>query len=392
MKTLVLLFISISLYATNINDIINIAHEKNPTIKKIQEQILSSNYDIKNSNLYKNPILSFGLNDINLDNPEKRDIEAMQTNYISISQEIIGSDKLKLNTKIATYNKNITKLYLQEQKNLITKQIYNLYYIKEQLKQQIKLNKQKLSNIKNIQNYHTNHIQHKRAFQQSLQNDLSIEKLNLQIISLEEQIKQTYTKISEIVNKKIQNITTTNNNLNYKNQDNINNHTLLKIQNLLIEQTNTKSQLAKENKIPNYTLSGGYYQRDARDDYINIAIKIPLNIYSKEKNNLEKSYKQINIAKNQYEELKNKLIKNYQIELSKNTIAKKSIKFINKIINHIKKEKELISSQNNTDSILEVLNIDNKLLDNQILLSKYKKDLYISQLNLSYLTSNLIKE
>ena len=391
MKALLLLIISISLYGVSIDKVIDTAYKNNPTIKKLQEQILSKDYDILNSDLYKNPVITIGVNDINLDEPKKRDLEAMQTNFISFSQEITWSDKLKLKTKIEHINKDIIKLLLKEEKNKIAKDIYNLYFIIEELNKKIQLNNKILQNTQKIKNYNNNQIQNTKAFQSSIQNDIIIDKTKLKIESYKELISQKYAQLLEITNKDISNISIKKH-PKYKDQNSIKKHLILQIQNTQIDKALNKKDLAIKNKTPNYTISGGYYNRDSFDDYINIALKFPINIYSKEKNQVSKSKKLINIEKNRYNELKNKLIKNYKISLSQYNLASKSIEFTKKIIKHLKKEKELISKQNYNTSILQILNLDNKILKNSIDLEKYKKNLFIAQTNLSYLTSNLTKD
>jgi len=391
MKALLLLIISISLYGISIDKVIDTAYKNNPTIKKLQEQILSKDYDILNSDLYKNPVVTIGVNDINLDEPKKRDLEAMQTNFISFSQEITWSDKLKLKTKIEHINKNIIKLLLKEEKNKIAKDIYNLYFTIEELNKKIQLNNKILQNTQKIKNYNNNQIQNTKAFQSSIQNDIMIDKTKLKIESYKELISQKYAHLLEIINKDISNISIKKY-PKYKDQNSIKKHPILQIQNTQIDKALNKKDLAIKNKTPNYTISGGYYNRDSFDDYINIALKFPINIYSREKNQVSKSKKLINVEKSKYNELKNKLIKNYKISLSQYNLANKSIEFTKKIIKHLKKEKELISKQNYNTSILQILNLDNKILKNSIDLEKYKKDLFIAQTNLSYLTSSLTKD
>lgn len=391
MKALALLVSCVYLYGLDISQVVKLAHENNPTVLKLQHQIQTKDYDIKNSDIYKNPVVTFGLNDINFDNPQDRDIEAMQTNFILISQEIIGSDKLKLQTNIEVLNKNIATLVLVEQKNRIEKNIYSLYFLIQQLETNITYSNEKIENINKIKNYHNNHIRHKKAFQSSIQNELMVDRLHLKIASYKQKIAQAYAKISQLVNSDITSIT-------YKSirDDNfakgVDEHTLLKIQEILIKKSIAKKSLAKENESANYTLSGGYYNRVSRDDYVSIALKIPLNIYNKEKNQSSKAIKEIDIAKSEYENSKSDLVKRYKIELSNNKLAKQSISYIKKIIEHLKKEKELISSQNSIDNLIEVLAIENKILDNQIELSLYKKELDVSIQELKYLTSTVNKE
>lgn len=386
MKALLPFFITISLYATGIDTLIDSAYKNNPTIKKLELQISSSDYVIKNSDLYKNPVLTLGVNDINLDEPSKRDIEAMQASYITISQEFTNSSKLEQKTKIAVLNKEILTLLLKEQKSRISKEIYKIAYTIDELNKKIKLNEKKINNIKKIKNYHDNHIEHKKAFQVTLQNELMIDSLKLQIVSDKEMIEQLYANLSELTASLVKSIEVPK---RVKYGVGVEHHTLLMIEQLNIKKAQAKKSLAKENESSDYTLSGGYYKREGFDDYLNIALKIPLNIYSKESNDLQIAFKELDISKSRYEEQKNRLEKLYKIELSKNRVFKESIEYTLKIIEHLEKQKELIGNQNTRDSLIEILDMQNNIIENRIKIAAFEKQSLSSDVELAYLTSAL---
>jgi len=388
-KALLLLLISLSLYAADINTLIQKAYSNNPTIQKLSSEIELNNYDIANSILYKNPVLTLGINDINFDEPSKRDLEAMQAEYITISQEFTDSDKLDIKKQIENSDKKISILLLEEQKDRIVKTLYQYYFAYEQLTQKIKLNEQKKANIAKISKYHTNHIQHKKAFQEILNNDLNIDKLSLQIIFDKEKQKQILINTSELVGETVRTIEPLNKKLTPMQTARLEEHKLLLIEKENIQKRLQTKELAKENQSSDYTLSAGYFHRDQFDDYMNVAIKFPLNIYGKEKNNLLKARKQVDIAHSKYAEVKNSLKKRYDMELSKRKLNLRSLEYIHKINQHLEKEKELILNKNSIDSLIEVLMIDNKLIENMILKTNYNKELQIANIQLYYLSSNL---
>lgn len=389
MKAFALLLISLSLYAGSIDTLIQKAYTNNPTLQKLSLVTQLSDYDIANSTLYKNPVLSIGLNDINLDDPSSRDLEAMQAEYITISQEFTDLDKLDIKKQIEKSNKKISILLLEEQKDRITKTIYQYYFNYEQLTTKIQLNTQKIANIEKISEYHTNHMQHKKAFQEILSNDLTIDKLKLQIIFNQEKQKQILINLSELVGEKVHTLDNISKEPTLTNMGTIEDHKLLLIEKNNIQKTIQAKELANENRSSDYTLSAGYYHRDQFDDYVNVAIKFPLNIYGKESNDFSKAHKQIDIAHNKYDEVKNSLQKKYDLELSKQKLSQRSLEYISKINEHLLKEKELVVNKNNIDSLIEILMLENQILDNKILESNYKRDLQIANIELSYLSSNL---
>lgn len=377
-----------SLYAQDINTLVLKAYQNNPTIQKLQNQIESTTHDIANSDLYKNPSVTIGLNDINLDEPDRRDIEAMQTNFISISQEITDSDKLNYKKQIELSNQKILQLTLNEQKNILAKNIYNYFIDYQQLEKRIQLNNQKIENIDKTKDYHTNHMQYTKAFQEILNNDLTIDKLQLQVIFDQEKQKQILIELSELINEPISNISFNNFTIPKTVDTQINEHTLLLIEKEKIQKATFAKKLADENQSSDYMISAGYYNRDSFDDYVSVALTIPLNIYGKEKNESLKARKNIDIAGNALTEVHNRLEKRYKLELSKKELAQKSLSYIDKINEHLLKQKDLIVNNTNFDSLLEVLMIENKILDNEILQIQYKKELENISVELAYLTSH----
>jgi len=388
MRFFLLLLITISLYCEDLNSLIQKGFNNNPTIQKLRVEVDLKAYDIANSKLYKNPTITIGINDINFDTPEKRDIEPMQTNFISFSQQITDSDKLSLQTQIKITNQKLILLKIQEEKNKLVKNIYKYYFSYFQLKNQIKLNRKKIENIDKISLYHTNNIQNTKAFQNILSNDLIKEKLHIKILINKEKQKQILINISQLINQDIRTLKKSQTIIS-NNSNSIEEHTLLLIENLKIEQNNYEKDLALENQSSDYTISAGYYNRNSFDDYASIALKIPLNIYGKEKNNLLKEKKAINVAKHNFEEVKTKLKRDFAIYSSKQNLAKKSLVYIQSIKQHLLKEKELITNKNITNNLVEILMLENKLLDNEIQKTQYTKDMQLALVELIYLTSSL---
>ncbi len=389
MKTITLLLITLStsIFSMSIDAAIKTAHQNNPIIVALQDELTAKSVDIKNSALYKNPILSFGFTDINLENPDQRDLEAMQTNYITIAQEITQNSKLNLKEKIEKLNYNILSLKIEDQKNLITKKINEISYKISEMITTIPLLKAKMKNLKLSNNYHSTHIKGSMTLQQTLQNNLQIDEISIKILNLEEKLAQQYIILEDIVTKEVK-VLEYNGTSNILVNNNSNQHPLVHIKQLKLKKQTLFKQLKIEQKIPNYTLSGGYFQRDARDDYINLAIKIPLNIYGYENNNVQKAHSQIQKSTANIMLVKNKLHKQYKIEKSKLTIANRSVLITNNIIESLNQELNLISTQNSTGTITKSLKIKNKILNKRIALINYKKAQNIAKINISYYRRN----
>jgi len=387
MKFVLLACITLPLFAKDITALANITFNNNPKIKELHKQIKAKEFDILNTANYKNPVVSIGVNDINLNDPIKRDIEAMQTQYINFSQEIVNSSKLHIKKNIEKYNQIILSSKLENEKNLILKKLYIYYFQYATLQDNIQLYKQQQNNILKIKDFHTNHINHKEAFQTMIQNDIMIENLQLQIIQSQEQIKQVLFEIKAISGESINSIESTDLPIFQNSVDK--NHPLLTINQTKIQQAKEQTKLAQENKASDFTLNAGYYNRDSKDDYINLGIKIPLQIYSTEDNLVSKSLQNTQIMTHQLEQTKLNLEKKYNISYSKYTLADYSLKLLKKQNQYLIQEKEYINTKNKLSNILEILDLENKIIQNKILMNQQIKNKNIASAELSYLSSQL---
>lgn len=387
MKFLLLVCITLPLFAKDIASLAKITFDNNPTIKELRNQIKAKNFDILNTSNYKNPVVSIGVNDISLDDPLKRDIEAMQTQYINFSQEITNSSKLHMKKNIEKYNQIILSSKLENEKNLIVKKLYIYYFQYTTLQNDIKLYKQQQNNLLQIKDFHTNHITHKEAFQTMIQNDFMIENLQLQIIQAQEQIKQILFEIKELSGESIDSIETVY--IPTFQNSIATNHPLLTINQTKIQQAKAQTKLAQENKESDFTLSAGYYNRDSKDDYINLGVKIPLQIYSTEDNIVSQSLQNTQIMIHQLEQTKLYLEKTYNISYSRYTLANDSIRSLKKQNQYLIQEKEYINTKNKLSNILEILALENKIIQNKILTNQQIKNKNIASIELSYLSSQL---
>jgi len=387
MRFILLTLLPLSIFASDIHTLANIAYENNPQFKLLQNKIKSKDFDILNSTIENNPVLNLGITDINMNKPLQRDLEAMQTQFISISQKFTNNDKFNANKNIYTLEKKIVQTSIQHTKELILKQLYSYYFKYTKLQGDKKLLQEKIINIKQIQKFHNNHINHKQAYQSTIQNELSLENLQIRLLKIQQKIAVIFINISEITNKKILSISS-NNKLIFKDIV-AKNHSLLELAYLNIQKVQAKQNFMYAKTSSDFTLSAGYYQRDSRDDYINLGIKIPLQIHDTEDNLVKKYNFQIEEATNQLEVLQNKLNNTMKTNLSNIRFSILTLKSLDKIINLQNKELRLITNQNNINTLIKALQLKNKILDNKLEKNKQNYLYNLAKLELSYLSANL---
>jgi len=292
-KTLILVTLGLQFVnAQSLESILELVDKNNSSLKEKQAFIDASKVNVELSNTWQNPILGFGVNDINLDEPTSRDIEAMQTQFISYSQVIPTNGKLQSQKEIKQYGLNIKQIefnnYKQKLKSQAMQYSYTIYYENEKLEI--------------VNRYIENLGKQKELMQLLYENgkiaqskvvglDLRIYKLKLKKQKLKYKISKIKLALENIVYSKVDTIEL-NNHINEMmiNIDAVlEKHPLILIQKEKIKEQQEKTDLANKKKFSDVKLTVGYYNREKFDDYMSFNIAIPLSIQGREKLEVRKS-------------------------------------------------------------------------------------------------------
>ncbi|RXJ98069.1 hypothetical protein CRU98_11155 [Arcobacter sp. CECT 8986] len=281
----------INLSANSINSLVNSAISKNSELKSIEKSIKIANENISLATKYQNPSLSLGIADIHTNSDyDKRDLEAMQTQFIGITQVIPITDKLDINQSIQITNKTILSLKLEDKKLLLKSKIYELVYKIAILKEKrdfIQKQKQNLQRLVTLQNtkYQTSKVDINSIFDTKIgikNFDIALNNLDTNIKTLKLNLEKiTYTSTNDIdintdIKRKI---------LHF----NFDEHPRIKILNQNLKLNKQQEAYEEASKTSDIKLNATYYSRDEFEDYVNISVAIPLSIYDRENINVRKA-------------------------------------------------------------------------------------------------------
>lgn len=273
-------------YAQSLEGLFKILEKKNLILKNRSDTTLIKNQEIDLASKWDNPILGVGANDFLLDNFDKRDLEPMQTHFITLSQKIPTNGKLSIKENISKTQKEISDyLYkdtLLKQKSTLIKYVYTYSIIKEKLK----LLNRYINNVKKIKKLHSSHLSIGKMTQQSIEKSNILEKkLFIKRRKLMLLKKTTIFKIQKLLFRKISTIKTSLK-MNKKITQNIANHPLLKAYKKKITNSNQNLILKRADKTPDIKLQVGYFQRESRSDYLSFNLAMPLPIRGSEENKI----------------------------------------------------------------------------------------------------------
>jgi len=322
---LLFFFISLSLYAQSLQELIDYSKQNNYQMQILQEEseIIEREADIVGA--WEDPVLKAGVNDVQAVRPFSRNEEAMQNQFISLSQAIPLNNRLELASDVEK-----EKLVVLEHK----KEILNVNIAFGVKKAFIEAQYAK-SNLKILDDY----IDFLKTPMNLLINLSAVERnsvekyIKTQLLQKNYQLqREAWLKNIEIAKERIELIGNIKiddfsdelilKNYHYKTLEELlslleMNSPELHMRDSLKNVANKDIELARAKEQTDFTVTGGYYQRFDRNDYVSVAVSFPLYINKKQENQTVQAMKKSNIQNITYEQTRVQLEQGLKITFHK---------------------------------------------------------------------------
>ena len=329
MKNLyILLFISLSLQAQTLQaktlqEVINYSLNNNYQLQILHEEseIIGKQANIEST--WDDPILKIGINDLQADNPLSRNVEAMQNQFVALSQTIPLSNRLELSSEIEREKQRV----IEQKKEVLRVNIAfgirkafieaknsqdNLAILDEYI-DFLQTPMQLLINLSAVE---------KNSVEQYIKTQLLQQSYQLQRENWLQRIKIAKERIELIGNLKVDGFFDEVSLKDYHLQSLDDLLAQLEIQSpelkmvlALKDVANRKIDLAKAKEQADITVTGGFYQRFDRNDYVSFSIAYPLFIHDKQSNQKIQAIKRANIQNISYARTKTQLEQSLKITL-----------------------------------------------------------------------------
>jgi len=326
MKLLFILFFTTSIYALNLQNIIDLALKNNPSLEVINKKISANKSNINLSSNFSNPNLSYTQNTLSSD-------QAMSRKTVSLKQKLPYFGKRDSLKGIAVGQEDILNESLELAKiNLIKeikKQVYTVWQINALLKN-VNLYKNLTSqNIKLFESYTSTSSDKHMGIMSA---ELTLSDLHIQKIELESLLDEAYAKLSYFCATEISNIDISLKILNMPKKEDLqsyllNNHDILFSQ----KKVDYQEKILKQkdlNKYPDVNLLASYSMRENFDNYSTFGLAINLPIYSNEKYKSQKQRELTLSAKSQKKDISNLVKSNFLKYYAKMFSSYKSYKIL----------------------------------------------------------------
>ena len=324
MKILYLtLGLSYFLQAQTLHEVIEYSLQHNYQLQILQEEseIIGREADIEST--WSDPILKAGINDVQAEYPLSRNVEAMQNQFIAISQTIPLSNRLELSSMIEKERQKV----IEENRELLKVNIafgIRKAFIEAKnaqdnlniLDEYISFLQTPLSLIVNLSAIEKNSVE-KYIKTQLLQQSYKLQRENgLQRIAIAKE------RIELIGNLKVD---------DFSDEVVLKHYHLIPQDKLLIELEKHNPELkivlalkdvagkgvalAKAKEQADITVTGGLYQRFDRNDYLSVSVAMPLFIHGKQEHKRVQAMKRANIQDIKYRKTKVELEQRLKITL-----------------------------------------------------------------------------
>ena len=354
-----LAFISVFLtsfsFAMPIEQIVLNSLNNNSDLKSLEHSIKVANKNITLAPKWKDPVLSIGFNDIQFQEPLKRDLEPMQSSYIGISQVIPTNNKIEIKEQIAKKNMQIKSLVLKDKKLKLKAKIYELSYSIVVLDKKLRLLNEYEKNLIKLQDLTNDFYKVGKVTQNEVLNikvllfNLKIKKQKLQNI-----IDNLYLKLEQISYMKIDNIDVKEELKPLVLNMNSNEHPKIKQEYFKSKKYIYQSKLEKAKEVPDVKLNVAYFNRDSKfEDYANISINIPLRINDTQSVQSLKAKFESNKVSSKLEDTKKVLKSEFETLINSANSAFKNYQVIKEQIIPIKSEIQTNLENYNTFSTVK---------------------------------------
>jgi len=308
-------FFSLSLYAQTLQESIDYSIQNNYQVQILQEEseIIRRQVDIVGA--WADPVLKAGINDVQAVQPLSRNIEAMQNQFVSLSQAIPLNNRLEIASDVEREKLEVIEAKREVLNTNIAfgvrKAFIEAHYAKRSLTildKYITFLKTPLNLLINLSAIEKNSVERyikTQLLQQSyqLQREVWLKNIevakerialigNLQIDGFSDELvlkgyhRKSLNKLLPLLEM---------------------NSPELKLRDALKSVANKNIELARAKEQTDFTVTGGYYQRFDRNDYVSVTVSFPLYIHKKQSNQTAQAMRKSNIENITYEQTKTQL-------------------------------------------------------------------------------------
>ncbi len=312
MKLFALFLVSIFLYATSVETLVEHAKNSHLSLEAIKHKLSALDNEYAVSRNFANPELSLSMSDIQLQDISNRSLEPMQYTAININQKIPYFGKRDAASQKIEAQKAQLNMSLEEVKVKLTKAIkisaFTIWSLEEQLKivdDYISLTKQ------NIELFSAYSVNDSSAHMSIMNAELTLSQLKIKKSKLDSALIGQYKNISYLSDMDVTSVEadmgmSEPHPMDYY-LDAVNSNKTYKMKEAELEVASADVKVKELAGFIDPVVQVGYFRREKFEDYMSVGIGFSLPIYGSERSKEEVARKIVLSTKSETEDTRNQL-------------------------------------------------------------------------------------
>ncbi len=276
-----------------------IAHtlEQHASLQSIEQRLNAADAPIATSQLFANPQLVVGMNDILLSDPLNRSQEPMQTTTVGLKQQIPYFGKRAALKEAAIAKKNVMYHSLEASKVALVREIKLTAYTVWSIQEHLRIVQDLIRALTQSMELYSVYSQtDESSHMQMMSAELSLSELKIKKSGLNKELQRAYARLRYLAAATLEHLDIElhvnqplplqyylSHRENNRKYDMKKAQYLAALKQVRIDELSTKSD-------PSLQLA--YHHREAFDDYLNVSIGVALPIYGRETHRIEASRKE----------------------------------------------------------------------------------------------------
>jgi len=277
---LILVFLSASLYAVGLDELIEKALQDNPSLESISHRIAANRSNIESSNQFANPLISYTQDTLD-------DSEKMHKQTLTISQKLPYFGKRDSLEKVALAQEGVLNENLEQARVTLVQEIKNQAFVVWELERQYEIiNDYEDLTRQNIELFESYTSTSDNQHMGIMSAELALTDLRIQKSTLYAQIHSAYAKLSYLSTVEVKQLDLSLSVDEMPSQMQLqeglaNNHSVA-IREKEVLQSSAMAQSVELTNYPDVNLIGGYSYRKNFDNYWTFGLGVSLPIYGTE--------------------------------------------------------------------------------------------------------------
>jgi len=317
---------------------------QNVDLQELQERIMIGDEQVALADTWENPTLGLGVNDLLIDDITSRDLEPMQTQFITLSQKIPMGDKRALKNGIASVDKDIVSALYAQKLSRMRAALSGFAYKVAIIEKKLALISEYQYNVKKLKRLHAKRLEVGKSTQSAVEKAKILEKKL--VIKKRKLFTMKRALLYKIENLVYEDVTSVEVSLSLDKQVDIDikSHPIMIVSNLKVQKATQTLKLSRANTMPDVKLGVGYFQREDRSDYLALNVGFDLPVRGKEERAIKIALLKESQAK--------KALKSQAFKLQREVDILKEL-MADSLKNHHIIKKEIVPKQHYIQKLLE---------------------------------------